>query len=159
MYLTLRYDYKARSIILRNYGIIPVSYITNYFISVSEVSTEGGIEETNEVVSSEPVASEDTKEDTPATEPEPAPEPVSSWWDYTASYTNKLKQSAQTLQQSAQQSAQTLQQSAQTLQQSAQQFDYNKLGEKIGNMIFDRADFIQDGVIFVVNVSNFSLRR
>lgn len=103
--------------------------------TVSEVSTEGGIEDTNEVVSSEPVASEDTKEDTPATEPEPAPEPVSSWWDYTASYTNKLKQSAQTLQQSAQQSAQTLQQSAQTLQQSAQQFDYNKLGEKIGETV------------------------
>jgi len=103
--------------------------------TVSEVSTEGGIEETNEVVSSEPVVSEDTKEDTPATEPEPAPEPVSSWWDYTASYTNKLKQSAQTLQQSAQQSAQTLQQSAQTLQQSAQQFDYNKLGEKIGETV------------------------
>jgi len=100
--------------------------------TVSEVSTEGGIEETNDVVSSEPVASEDTKEDTPTTEPVPepvpAPEPVSSWWDYTASYTNKLKQSAQTLQQSAQQSAQTL-------QQSAQQFDYNKLGEKIGETV------------------------
>lgn len=90
--------------------------------SVSEVSTEGGSEEKNEVVTSEPV-SEDTKDDTSSTQPVPdtetAPktEAVSSWWDYTASYTNKLKQSAQ------------------SLQQSAQNLDYNKISSKIGGAV------------------------
>ena len=67
--------------------------------------------------------SEDTKDDTSSTQPVPdtetAPktEAVSSWWDYTASYTNKLKQSAQ------------------SLQQSAQNLDYNKISSKIGNIL------------------------
>jgi len=88
----------------------------------TEISTEGGSEENKEVVTSAPVP-EETKEDTETTDPvedtETAPkvETTSSWWDYTASYTNKLKQSAQ------------------TLQQSAQNLDYNKISSKLGETV------------------------
>ena len=88
---------------------------------VSEVSTEGGQEEKVDVVTKEPDSVE-TKDDTTNDGNVPKPEAplqteaASSWWDYTASYTNKLKQSAQ------------------TLQQSAQNFDYNKISTKIGKL-------------------------
>ncbi|KAL5266051.1 hypothetical protein ACHWQZ_G006637 [Mnemiopsis leidyi] len=88
----------------------------------TEVSTEGGQEEKVDVVTKEPDSVE-TKDDTTNDGNVPKPEAplqteaASSWWDYTASYTNKLKQSAQ------------------TLQQSAQNFDYNKISTKIGETV------------------------
>ena len=103
------------------HAVAHVFLTANSLTSVSEVSTEGGQEEKGEVVTKEPVSVE-TKEDiskvenTPEPDVAPKTEPASSWWDYTSSYTSKLKQSAQ------------------NLQQSAQNFDYNKISTRIGKL-------------------------